>query len=48
MQNTVEVKKATVHTFEGESLEVSGGVYLSPEAMLMQQAELTRLRERAI
>ena len=42
----VEVKQATLSTFEGESFEVHGGAYLSPEAYLTTEAELTRLRAK--
>lgn len=41
----VEVKAAQVSTFDGETLEVQGGAYLSPEAWLSHDAELRRLRE---
>jgi hypothetical protein len=45
--NVLEVSSAVVHTPEGESIEVQGGAYLSPEAFLTTSAELSRLRERA-
>lgn len=41
----VEVKAAQVSTFDGETLEVQGGAYLSPEAWLSHDAELRRLRD---
>lgn len=40
----VEVKKATLHTWEGATLEVEGGAYLSPEEVLATSTELERLR----
>lgn len=40
----VEVKTGVLSTFEDEQLEVQGGAYLSPEAFLTTEAELTRLR----
>lgn len=40
----VEVKSALLQTFDGDSLEVHGGAYLSPEAYLTANAELERLR----
>lgn len=45
--NVLEVSTAVVHTPEGDSVEVQGGAYLSPEAFLTTSAELNRLRERA-
>ncbi len=42
----VEVRDAQVSTFDGETLQVHGGAYLSPEAWLATEAELTRLREK--
>ena len=41
----VEVKAAQVSTFDGETLDVQGGAYLSPEAWLSHDAELRRLRD---
>ena len=43
----VEVESAVVKPFDGEPVEVHGGVYLSPEAFLSTASELERLRERA-
>lgn len=40
----LEVKSGVVRTWDGESLEVQGGAYLSPEAYLSSTAELERLR----
>lgn len=40
----IEVEKATLRTFEGEELEVHGGVYLSPDAFLAESAEKERLK----
>lgn len=48
MENVLEVDRATVTTYEGESLEVQGGAWLSPEAVLRTTSELERLRRRAI
>lgn len=45
-RNIVEVKDGVVSTFEGEQVSVQGGAYLSPEAWLTTEAELTRLREK--
>ncbi len=42
----VEVKDATVSTFDGEELKVQGGAYLSPEAWLSTELELERLRAK--
>jgi len=42
----VEVKSAVVQSFEGESFEVHGGAYLSPEAFLSTESELNRLRQK--
>jgi hypothetical protein len=42
----LEVKKAVLHTFDGEAHEVEGGAYLSPEAYLRTNAELEQLRVR--
>lgn len=40
----LEVKSAVVKTFEGEAVEVSGGAYYPPEAVLQTNTELERLR----
>lgn len=45
--DVVEVDSALVKTFDGDSIEVRGGVYLPPEALLRTTTELERLRERA-
>jgi hypothetical protein len=42
----VEVKNGTLHTFEGDEVEVHGGAYLSPEAFLTTNGELERLRDK--
>lgn len=47
LENVVEVDRATVTTWDGESLEVHGGAWLSPEAVLRTTGELERLRRRA-
>ncbi len=47
-ENVVEVESAVVRTFDGEALEVRGGAYLTPEAVLRTTAELSRLRARVI
>ena len=44
----VEVKSGTLETFEGESQQVQGGVYLSPQEYLRMNGELGRLRERTV
>jgi hypothetical protein len=41
----VEVRVAQVSTFDGETMDVQGGAYLSPEAWLSHDLELRRLRE---
>jgi hypothetical protein len=40
----IEVANATLRTFDGEELEVHGGVYLSPDAYLAEAAEKERLK----
>ena len=45
--DVVEVDSAVVKTFDGASVEVHGGVYLPPQALLRTTTELERLRERA-
>ncbi|PZR14381.1 MAG: hypothetical protein DI536_09975 [Archangium gephyra] len=40
----VEVKDAVVSTYDGDKLEVQGGAYLSPDAWLSTELELSRLR----
>lgn len=47
-QALVEVKRGTLHTFEGEPREVEGGVYLSPQEYLRMTGELARLQERTV
>ncbi|MBL8919375.1 MAG: hypothetical protein JNJ54_10975 [Myxococcaceae bacterium] len=47
LENVVEVERAELTTFDGESLEVQGGAWLSPEAVLRTTSELDRLRRRA-
>ena len=42
----IEVESGVLHTFDGETHEVHGGVYLSPEAYLSASSELTNLRRR--
>lgn len=44
----LEVKKATVHTWDGEPHEVEGGAYLSPEVWLRTNGELEKLRQRHV
>lgn len=46
-EGLVEVAKGTVTTYEGASIEVLGGAYLSPEGVLRTTTELLRLRARA-
>ncbi|MEW5738796.1 MAG: hypothetical protein AB1938_07705 [Myxococcota bacterium] len=41
----LEVKDGVLNTFDGESHEVHGGAYLSPEGYLVTSAELERLRQ---
>lgn len=49
MDSTVfEVKKGLLHSYDGESHEVEGGAYLSPEAYLTTAAELEQLRRRRL
>lgn len=45
--NVIEVASAVVKTYEGETLEVQGGAWLPPDAVLRTTNELTRLRQRA-
>jgi hypothetical protein len=40
----LEVKSGVLHTFDGETHEVQGGAYLTPEGFLATSAELDRLR----
>jgi len=40
----IEVATATLHTPDGEAIEVSGGAYLSPEVYLTTHAELEAFR----
>jgi hypothetical protein len=47
LENVVEVEHAKLTTFDGESLEVHGGAWLSPEVVLRTTNELDRLRRRA-
>lgn len=42
--HVLEVKSGKLETFDGESHEVHGGAYLSPEGFLATSAELDRLR----
>jgi hypothetical protein len=42
----LEVKSAVLHTFEGETRQVQGGVYLTPEGYLSQSNELATLRRQ--
>lgn len=44
----LEVKKGTLHTFDGEPHEVEGGAYLSPQVYLRTHAELEKLRQRQV
>ena len=46
-ENVVEVAKARVERFDGAAIEVQGGAYLSPEAVLRTTNELARLRARS-
>lgn len=43
-----EVKKGTLHSYDGEAHEVEGGAYLSPEAYLRTAGELDGLRRRRL
>ncbi|MCA3014528.1 MAG: hypothetical protein INH41_19270 [Myxococcaceae bacterium] len=45
--NVIEVARAHVETFDGAAKEVSGGAYLTPEAVLRTTSELARLRARS-
>ncbi|HEY0882232.1 MAG TPA: hypothetical protein VGD87_11905 [Archangium sp.] len=47
-KSLLEVKTGVLSTFEGESYEVHGGVYLAPEEYLRLNGELQRLRERTV
>lgn len=47
LENVVEVDHAKLTTYDGDSLEVQGGAWLSPEAVLRTTNELDRLRRRA-
>lgn len=40
----LEVKTGVLHTFDGETHEVQGGAYLSPEGYLTTHAELEHMR----
>lgn len=42
----LEVKDGVLHTFDGDTHQVHGGAYMTPEAYLSTSAELQRLRER--
>lgn len=42
----MEVKKATLTTWDGETVEVEGGAYLTPEAYLATHSELDRFRAK--
>lgn len=42
--SVIEVERAVVKTFEGDEVEVHGGVYLSPDAYLASTAELQKLK----
>jgi hypothetical protein len=42
----IEVATGLLHTPDGEAHEVQGGAYLTPEAYLMTNAELGKLRAR--
>lgn len=42
--SVIEVERALVKTFEGDEVEVHGGVYLSPDAYLASNAELEKLK----
>ena len=44
--HVLEVKSGVLHTFDGETLEVQGGAYLSPEGYLTTNAQLERIRRR--
>jgi hypothetical protein len=46
-ESVIEVAKARVETFDGAAREVSGGAYLTPEAVLRTTNELSRLRARS-
>ena len=47
-QELIEVATGVLHTPDGESHEVHGGAYLTPEVYLATHAELTALREREV
>jgi hypothetical protein len=47
-QEPIEVATGVLHTPDGESLDVHGGAYLTPEVYLATHAELNALREREI
>ncbi len=46
-ETVVEVASARVERFDGPAIEVQGGAYLSPEAVLRTTTELARLRARS-
>ncbi len=43
--SVIEVERAVVRTFEGDEIEVHGGVYLSPDAYLANAAQFERLTQ---
>lgn len=44
----IEVATGTLHTPDGEAIEVTGGAYLSPEVYLTTHAELAAFREKEV
>ncbi len=46
MDELIEVSSGVVNTPDGESHQIHGGAYLSPEAYLRTHAELARLRHQ--